>query len=257
MSTSKRVLSTAATVAAGLAIVGGAAMANAASSAPTPSPTGGYAAPTTGGGDTNTGPGSGSGTNSGSGEGSGEGRTRRAPHEHTAVTGDELTKVTAAVTAKDSAVTVTKVEKDPDGSYDVHGTKDGARVRFEVSADLASVTQGPAGPGGMGGGMGGHTGGQHTPVTGDEATRVGDAVKAKDSAVTVESVRKDPDGSYDVMGTKDGARVMYDVSADLATVTQAQGKGGGMGRGGHRHDQQGQGQQGQTQQSQQGQTQQG
>jgi hypothetical protein len=34
------------------------------------------------------------------------------------------------------------------------------------------------------------------------------------------SVRKDPDGSYDVLGTKAGANVMLDVSADLATITQ-------------------------------------
>jgi len=45
--------------------------------------------------------------------------------------------------------------------------------------------------------------------------------------VTVESVRKDPDGSYDVLGTKDGQKVMFDVSADLATVSQAQGGQGG------------------------------
>ena len=59
-----------------------------------------------------------------------------------------------------------------------------------------------------------------TPVTGDEATQVGAAVTAKDSAVTVTSVRKDPDGSYDVLGTKAGSNVMFDVSADLATITQ-------------------------------------
>jgi hypothetical protein len=46
------------------------------------------------------------------------------------------------------------------------------------------------------------------------------AMKAKDSSVTVTSVRKDPDGSYDVLGTKAGANVMYDVSTDLTTVTQ-------------------------------------
>jgi hypothetical protein len=57
-------------------------------------------------------------------------------------------------------------------------------------------------------------------VTGDEATKAGAAVTAKDSAVTVTSVRKDPDGSYDVLGTKAGANVMFDVSADLATITQ-------------------------------------
>ena len=57
-------------------------------------------------------------------------------------------------------------------------------------------------------------------MTGDEATKIGAAVTAKDSAVTVTSVRKDPDGSYDVLGTKAAANVMFDVSADLATITQ-------------------------------------
>ena len=48
---------------------------------------------------------------------------------------------------------------------------------------------------------------------------VGDAVKAKDSAVTIESIQKDPDGRYDVLGTKDGNRVRYEVSADLAKTS--------------------------------------
>jgi len=61
-------------------------------------------------------------------------------HAHTPVTGAELAKVTAAVKAKDSAVTVTTVQKDPDGSYDVDATKAGAPVRFDVSADLKTIT---------------------------------------------------------------------------------------------------------------------
>ena len=65
-----------------------------------------------------------------------------------------------------------------------------------------------------------------TPVTGSEAAKAGAAVTAKDSAVTVTSVRKDPDGSYDVLGTKAGAQVMYNVSADLTTISQASGRGG-------------------------------
>jgi hypothetical protein len=56
-------------------------------------------------------------------------------------------------------------------------------------------------------------------VTGDEATKVTAAVTAKDSAVTVSEVRKDADGSYDVVGTKDSKKVLYEVSADLTTVT--------------------------------------
>ena len=60
--------------------------------------------------------------------------------QDTPVTGTELANVTAAVTAKDSTVTVTEVRKDPDGSYDVIGTKAGARVRLEVSTDLKTIT---------------------------------------------------------------------------------------------------------------------
>ena len=70
-----------------------------------------------------------------------------------------------------------------------------------------------------------------TPVTGAEAAKVTAAVKAKDSSVTVTSVRKDPDGSYDVLGTKSGSQVMYDVSADLKTITQNTFRGGRSGEG--------------------------
>ena len=156
---------------------------------------------------------------------------RPAPHAHTDATADETAKVTAAVTAKDSTVTVTKVQKDPDGSFDALGTKDGAPVMVEVSADLATVEVRTGGPGGKGG----PGASQDTPVTGDEATKVSAAVTAKDSAVTVDSVRKDPDGSYDVLGTKAGSPVMFDVSADLATITEnVRPADGGKGpRGGH------------------------
>src|SRR5690349_16789757 len=57
------------------------------------------------------------------------------PNNDTAVTGSALAKVTAAVKAKDSAVTVSSVRMDPDGSYDVFGTKAGANVMLEVSKD--------------------------------------------------------------------------------------------------------------------------
>jgi hypothetical protein len=134
--------------------------------------------------------------------------------QDTPVTGDEATKVSAAVTAKDSSVTVTSVRKDPDGSYDVLGTKDGANVMYDVSADLATVS---AAHGGGKGGRGGAS--KDTVVTGDEATKVTAAVTAKDSAVKVTGVRKDADGSYDVVGTKDTTKVFYEVSADLTTVT--------------------------------------
>lgn len=148
----------------------------------------------------------------------------QAPHQHTAATADETAKATAAVTAKDAPVTVTKVEKDPDGTFDASGTKDGANVMFDVSADYATVSDaqigGPGAKGGHGGGKGGSS--QDTPVTGTEADKVIAAVQAKDSTATITEVRKDPDGSYDAVGTKAGANVMFDVSADLQTITQAQ-----------------------------------
>jgi len=170
----------------------------------------------------------------GPGMGGGKGGPGGMGGQHTEVTGDEASKVSAAVTGKDSAVTVEKVMKDADGSYDVLGTKAGARVMFDVSADLATVTENAGGPGMGGKGGSGGMGGQHTEVTGDEASKVSAAVTGKDSAVTVEKVMKDADGSYDVLGTKAGARVMFDVSADLATVTEnAGGPGMGGGKGGH------------------------
>ena len=194
----------AAAVVAAVGLIGtGAALSNAATT-PTPSPSA-STAPTTPGG--------------------------VGGHAHTPVTGSELAKVTAAVKAKDSAVTVTSVVKDPDGSYDVLGTKAGAQVRLEASADLKTVgaaTPGGPGRGGPGGPGGGHA---HTPVTGTELAKVTAAVKAKDSAVTVTSVQKDPDGSYDVLGTKAGADVRLEASADLKTIGAAT-PGGPGGRGG-------------------------
>jgi hypothetical protein len=53
------------------------------------------------------------------------------------------TKVTAAVVAKDPAATVTAVRKEADGSSDVVGTKNGATVTLDVSADLATDTLHP------------------------------------------------------------------------------------------------------------------
>lgn len=69
-------------------------------------------------------------------------------------------------------------------------------------------------------------GSNDTPVTGTELSKVKAAVKAKDSAVTVTEVRKDPDGSYDVFGTKSGSPVMLEVSKDLKTITTGPGRRG-------------------------------
>ena len=152
MSPKKFGLAAAAIAAAGAVALGGSALANAAGS--TGTNVSGYAAtaPTSSGSADSSGQ-DGTGQN-----GTDAGGRGPAAHAHTEVTGDEAAKVSAAVTAKDAGVTVAKVLKDPDGSYDVLGTKDGQPVHFEVSADLATVSQGgpgadgrrPGGPGGKG-----------------------------------------------------------------------------------------------------------
>ncbi len=104
----------------------------------------------------------------------------------------------------------------------------GAATKDDQSTNDAS---GPACGAGQRGPRGGS---QDTPVTGAELTKVKDAVKAKDSSVSVQDVRKDPDGSYDVFGTKGGAPVMLEVSKDLKTITVNTGgpRGGPGGPGG-------------------------
>lgn len=220
MKTTQKIGLTAATLAAaGAMIAGGAAISNASPESASQAAAGyaGYA-----------------------GYGAADGTSDRGPDgpggkgAHTPVTGAEATKVTDAVKAKDAAVTVERVMKNADGAYHVHGTKAGKQVRVEVSKDLKTVevrTAPAGGPGRHGGpgGPGGPGNGAHTAVTGAEATKVTAAVKAKDSAVTVERVMKDADGSYDVHGTKAGNHVMVEVSKDLKTIEVRTGPAGGPG----------------------------
>lgn len=84
------------------------------------------------------------------------------------------------------------------------------------------------GHGGDARGFGGH---EHTPVTGSEKTKVVDAVTVKYDDVKVVDVRKDEDGSYDVMGTQADQPVMVEVSKDLKTVELRTGGPGGRGPG--------------------------
>lgn len=143
--------------------------------------------------------------------------TTAARPADTPVTGTEADKVIAAVKAKYPTATVTTVRKDADGSYDALGTAaNGTRAFYDVSADLATVTAG----GGRGGTAGRGRGGAHTAATAAQTTAVKDAVRAKDATVTVTTVRKDADGSFDALGTDaSGNKVSYDVSADYTTVT--------------------------------------
>ena len=246
MNTKKLGVAAASLAAIGALVAGGAAVANAADNTATTStststsssvPSVGANSGTTGDSGMR-GPGGGMGGPGGGMRGPGGGMGGPGGgSQDTPVTGAEADKVIAAVKAKDSAATVTTVRMDPDGSYDALGTKDGAPVMFQVSKDLKTITEAAGGPGGGMGGPGG--GSQDTPVTGAEADKVIAAVKAKDSAATVTTVRMDPDGSYDALGTKDGAPVMFEVSKDLKTITErAGGPGGGMGgpRGGGHHE---------------------
>lgn len=73
---------------------------------------------------------------------------------------------------------------------------------------------------------------RHTPVTGAEKEKVAAAVRAKNSAVTVERVSKAADGTYRVRGTKASKPVLVHVSKDLATVTVREGRTVLDGRGG-------------------------
>ena len=88
----------------------------------------------------------------------------------------------------------------------------GSAIADAATPTPSASSSTPAGPG--------RGGSNDAAVTGAELAKVTAAMKAKDSSVAVTSVRKDPDGSYDVLGTKAGADVMFDVSADLTTFTQ-------------------------------------
>lgn len=128
MRTNRIVSGVAAVVAAAGLIGTGAALSNAAST-PSPSST-----------STST-----AGTGSEAGSEAGPDRSMN-PNNDTPVTGTELAGVTAAVKAKDASVTVTSVRRDPDGSYDVLGTRSGADVMLEVSKDLKTITADAGGP---------------------------------------------------------------------------------------------------------------
>lgn len=105
--------------------------------------------------------------------GSGTSGEQRAPHEHIEVTGAALTEVTDAVTAYDDAIEVESVREDPDGSYDVLGTKAGEPVALDVSADLATITERTGGPGR--GGPGGPCGPGEAPA--NDATTTPSALR--------------------------------------------------------------------------------
>ncbi len=82
------------------------------------------------------------------------------------------------------------------------------------------------------GGQQGGPGGSMTEVievTGDELIKVTAAVEAKNAQVSVERVVKDDEGDYLVIATSGQSLVMYEVSADLSTITENAGPTGARG----------------------------
>ena len=134
----------------------------------------------------------------------------------TALTGDTLEKVKAAVLATYPGATFDRVETDSDGAYEAHITKaDGTKVTVELGDDFA-ITGEEAGRGGRGG-HGGGTG--ETALTGDTLDQVKAAVSAKYPGATFDRVETDSDGAYEAHITKaDGTEVTVEVDKGFAVT---------------------------------------
>jgi uncharacterized membrane protein YkoI len=142
--------------------------------------------------------------------------TRTAPDE-TALTGDTLSKVKAAVTAKYPGATFTRIETDSDGVYEAHiVTAAGENVTVEVDKAYA-VTGTEARGGGRGGHGGGGGGAGETALTGDTLAKVKAAVLAKYAGATFDRVETDSDGVYEAhITTAAGDRVTVELDKAYA-----------------------------------------
>jgi uncharacterized membrane protein YkoI len=152
---------------------------------------------------------------------SGSTTTTTAPAKpaETALTGDTLAKVKAAVLAKYPGATFDRVETDSDGVYEAHITKaDGTHVTVELDKAYA-ITGEEAGHGGGPGGHGGRGPGgpAETPLTGDTLAKVKAAVLAKYAGATFDRVETDSDGVYEAHITKaDGTHVTVELDKSYA-----------------------------------------
>lgn len=139
----------------------------------------------------------------------------------TQVTGADLDKVKAGVTAKDSGATVDFAVKLSDGTYRAFTHKaDGTRTIYTLDSSF-KVTGAEAAP--MGGRGEGHRGGgfagQGTEVTGDTLTKLTAAVTAKVPGATVDRAVKLSDGSYVALArTSDGTRVLVKLDKNLVVT---------------------------------------
>src|SRR5438067_1807410 len=148
--------------------------------------------------------------------------------DETPLTGDTLSKVSAAALAKVAGGTIVRAETDADGNalYEAHMTNaSGAPVTVYVDKDfnVVSVDTSAHGPGGRGGG--GPRSGE-TALTGDTLTKATAAALAKVSGGTVVRAETDADGNalYEVhMKNASGAPVTVFLDKDFNVVSTDSG----------------------------------
>ena len=163
--------------------------------------------------------------------------------DETALTGDTLSKATAAALAKVPGAKVVRAETDADGNalYEVHMTNAaGAPVTVYLDKDFAVVSvdtsaHGGKGPhGGPHGGPGGGPRGDETALTGDTLSKASAAALAKVAGGKVVRAETDADGNalYEVhMTNASGAPVTVYLDKDFAVVSVDTSPHGG----GHPH----------------------
>ena len=131
----------------------------------------------------------------------------------TALTGDTLAKVKAAVSAKYPGATFERVETDDGGVYEAHITT-AAGDEVTVAVDKAFAVTGTQSHDGRGGRHGGGPGGGagETALTGDALAKVRAAVSAKYPGATFDRVETDSDGVYEAhITTSGGDRVTVEL----------------------------------------------
>ncbi|MGN6089988.1 MAG: hypothetical protein ACTHNT_11935 [Actinomycetales bacterium] len=161
--------------------------------------------------------------------------------QETPLTGDSLSKVTAAISAKYPGATIERAETDADGggTYEAHITKkDGSRVTVLFNTSFSITGEEAGGRGGQGG----PAANGETALTGSTLSSVKSAVLKKYPGATVDLATTEKDGSiasavYEAHITKsDGTRVEVLLDEDFAIVGEEAGHEGRRGQGGPNGD---------------------
>ena len=157
----------------------------------------------------------------------------------TALTGDDLAKVTAAVLAAEPDATIVRAEGDGNGIH-VHITKaDGTTARVVLNSDFTvkSVDADMGKGGGAPSGPHQANGITETPLAGDDLSKATAAAATAEPGSTVVRAETDADGdSFEVHITKaDGTRATVKLNSDFSVKTVEADQGGRGGNGGHGH----------------------